>query len=158
MASPASIAKHPIHPMLIAIPIGLWIFSLVSDFISIFKGGDVFWSNVAFYTMAGGVIGALLAAVPGFIDWLAIKDQKVKTIGLWHMVINLTVVGLFSFNLWLRTTSSPDARLPFALSVISVLLLSISGWLGGELVFKHGVAVEPQQDTSAEARSKARIV
>ena len=156
MSSPASISKHPIHPMLISIPIGLWIFSLISDFIAIFKGGDLFWSNVAFYTMLGGVIGALLAAVPGFVDWLALKEPRVKTIGLWHMVINLTVVGLFSFNLWLRTGASPDARLPFALSVISILLLGISGWLGGEMVYKHGVSVEPQHDTDAEARAKAR--
>jgi len=144
--------------MLIPIPIGLWLFSLVSDFISIFRGGDVFWNNVAFYAMLGGVIGALLAAVPGFIDWLSLKEPRVKSIGLWHMVINLIVVGLFGFNLWLRTGSSPDARLPFALSVISVVLLGISGWLGGEMVFKHGVGVKPQQDSSAEARSKARIV
>jgi uncharacterized membrane protein len=144
MSSPASIGKHPIHPMLVAIPIGLWIFSLVSDCIAFFRGGDIFWSNVAFYTMVGGVVGALIAAVPGLIDWLSITNRKAKSIGLWHMLINLTVVGLFAGNIWLRMGNQSESRFPLALSVIGIILLGISGWLGGEMVFRHGVAVEPQ--------------
>lgn len=70
MASPASIAKHPIHPVLVALPIGLWIFSLVSDVIYLTKWGGPVWNDVAFYTMAGGFGSALLAAVPGLIDLL----------------------------------------------------------------------------------------
>src|SRR6185295_8785585 len=102
MASPASIAKHPIHPMLVALPIGLWIFSLVSDVIYLMKWGGGVWNDVAFYTMAGGVVGALIAAVPGFVDFLSIKNDQVRTIAIWHMGINLAVVALYAFNLWLR--------------------------------------------------------
>ena len=65
MASPASIAKHPIHPMLVALPIGLWIFSLVSDVIYLMKWGSSLWNDVAFYTMAGGIAGSLLSQYPG---------------------------------------------------------------------------------------------
>src|ERR1051326_249497 len=136
MTSPASVKRHPIHPMLVAIPIGLWVFSLVSDFIAIYRNGDIFWSNVAFYTMAGGLIGALLAAVPGLIDWLSITDRKAKSIGLWHMVLNLTVVGLFAINLWMRTGNPIEYKVPIALSVVSILLLCVSGWVGGEMIFK----------------------
>ena len=57
MASPASIAKHPIHPMLIPFPIGLWVFSLASD-IAYRAGAAPFWSDVAFWSMVGGTIGA----------------------------------------------------------------------------------------------------
>jgi uncharacterized membrane protein len=152
MATPASINGHPIHPMLVAFPIGLWVFSLVCDVIYFMGWGGAVWNEVAFYSMAGGSIGALLAAAPGLIDLLSLSDPKAKTIGIWHMVINLLVVGLFAFNLWLRMGSAPGAKLPLTLSVIGVILLSISGWLGGELVFKHGVAVEPQPESRPKGR------
>ena len=96
MSSPASIARHPIHPMLITIPIGLWVFSLVADVIRVADLGGPVWSDVAFYTMAGGIVGALAAAVPGFVDWVSIKDAQTKRIGMVHMLINLTVVALYA--------------------------------------------------------------
>lgn len=147
MASPASIGGHPIHPMLIAFPIGLWIFSLVCDLIHVLGWGGAVWNDVAFYTMAGGIVGALLAALPGLIDLVSLSDPKVKSIGIWHMTINLLAVALFAVNLWLRTGSAPSTKLPIALSVIGIILIGISGWLGGEMVYVHGVAVEPQRDT-----------
>lgn len=155
MASPASIAKHPIHPVLIAFPIGLWIFSLVSDIIYSAGWGPAIWNDVAFYTLAGGLVGALLAALPGLIDLLSLSG-KAKTIGIWHMSINLIVVAIFAVNLWLRTKSAPGATLPISLSIIGVLLLGISGWLGGELVYVHGVAVEPQPGKGAEDKARVR--
>ena len=144
MTSPASIAKHPIHPMLVALPIGLWIFSLVSDVIYLMKWGGVVFNDVAFYTMAGGIVTALLAAVPGFIDYLSLPKGKVKTMAVWHMRINLAIVALFAVNFWLRRDATPGAALPIWLSVIGIALLGVSGWLGGELVYVHGVAVETQ--------------
>ena len=65
MRTPANIAKHPIHPMLIPIPIGLWIFSLVCDLIQAAGSADPAWPTVALYTMGGGIVDALAAAVPG---------------------------------------------------------------------------------------------
>jgi uncharacterized membrane protein len=149
MASPASIAKHPIHPMLVAVPIGLWIFSLISDVIFRAGWGSTVWNDVAFYTMAGGLVGALLAAVPGLIDLISLSG-KAKTIGIWHMCINLLVVGLFALNLWLRMPGRSSGNLPLMLSIIGVLLLGISGWLGGEMVYVHRVAVEPQPEVKQE--------
>ena len=81
MSSPASIMKHPIHPMLVSLPIGLWIFSLVSDVIFLMHWGARIWSDVAFYSMAGGIVGALVAALPGLVDVFAIDDHKVKKLG-----------------------------------------------------------------------------
>jgi uncharacterized membrane protein len=144
MASPASIAKHPIHPMLVVFPIGLWIFSLISDVIYAMGWGASVWNDVAFYTMAGGIVGALIAALPGFVDLFSMSKPKVKAIGIWHMSINLLVVALFALNLWMRYDAAPGAALPIWLSVIGVVLLGVSGWLGGEMVYVHGVAVEPQ--------------
>jgi len=158
MSSPASIAKHPIHPMLVAFPIGLWVFSLICDIIFALGWGGIVWNDLAFYSMAGGIIGALMAAVPGLVDLVSISDNQVKTIGIWHMVVNLIAVALFAVNLWLRTKSAPGAMLPIALSVLAVVLISISGWLGGEMVYVHGVAVEPQPETRVEEVRKDRRV
>ena len=150
MASPASIARHPIHPILVSIPIGLWVFSLVSDVIFAMGWGGLVWKDVAFYSMAGGFAGALTAAVPGLIDLLSISNPKVKTIGIWHMSINLLVVALYAVNLWLRYTAEPGTGSPVWLSVIGVALLGVSGWLGGEMVYVHSVAVEPQPSATQE--------
>jgi uncharacterized membrane protein len=146
MRTPASVKSHPYHPILVALPIGLWIFSLYSDLAAHFHwGGDV-WRQIAFYTMAGGIITALIAAVPGFIDLLSIKEAKLKRIGIIHMIINLVVVGLYFINLLLRRGGSAEEVTPIILSAIGVILFGISGWLGGELVHHYRVSVdEPGQ-------------
>jgi uncharacterized membrane protein len=76
MSTPASFKHHPIHPILIVFPIGLWVFSLVSDVIFMIAGNPV-WKDVALYTL-GGIVGALLAAVPGFVDYFSMKDSHIK--------------------------------------------------------------------------------
>src|SRR6185369_6366864 len=93
MHTPAQVAKHPIHPMLVPIPIGLWIFSLVCDLVFAAGWGGEVWKTVAFYTMGG----ALIAAVPGVIDLLSLR-ASLRRIALVHMAINLTVVVLYAVN------------------------------------------------------------
>lgn len=147
MGSPASIRNHPIHPMLVAFPIALWIFSLVCDVIYHAGSNNVFWKGVAFYTMVAGVVGALLAAVPGFIDYLSLRDRRVKRIATTHMTLNLIVVALFLFNLGIRYNASPENEFfGVVLSVIAIAILAVSGWLGGSLVYVHGVAVEVSKE------------
>lgn len=140
MASRASIAGHPIHPMLVVFPIGLWIFSFISDLIYL-GTGDATWQATAYYTMAGGVIGALAAAVFGAIDLFAMPQGQARRIGEIHMTINIAIVALFLINLWWRLQVGPDSIGPIWLSALSVALLGVSGWLGGELVYVHGAGV-----------------
>jgi uncharacterized membrane protein len=154
MGSRASIAKHPIHPMLVPFPIALWIFSLMSDLIYALGWGGAMWHDIAFYTMAGGTLGGLAAAVPGLIDYLSITELPPKKIARNHMIVNLGIVGSYIVNLWLRMIMPPDAMLPVVLSVCAVLLLGFSGWLGGELVYVHGVGVESQTDTHKSRGSR----
>ena len=154
MNTPASIRRHPIHPMLIVFPIGLWVFSLVCDVIYYAGPHNVFWEVLAFYTMAGGVVGALLAAIPGFIDYLALSDRRLKRIATIHMVLNLVVVALFIFNLGLRFNASPSTEMVrLVLSLVAIGLLCVSGWLGGALVYEHHVGVSsPREDRETERR------
>ena len=139
----ARIGKHPIHPMLIPFPIALWIFSLFCDVVYLAGSSSAFWADAAFYTMGGGIIGALLAAPFGLVDLLSLTDASVRRIGKAHMVINLVLVVLFALDLWLRKIGMPIGGWPVVLSVTGILLLAVSGWLGGEMVYVHGVAVEP---------------
>lgn len=161
MASPASIARHPVHPMLIPFPIALWVFSLVADVIYLWRGNPAWRDWIAFYTLLGGIIGGALAAVPGLIDWLSLKDPEVVKTANWHARLNVIALLIFVASFYLRTTGGSQwvggsYTIPVLLSAVGVILITISGWLGGELVFKHGVAVNPQSDTAAEAGGKAR--
>ncbi len=147
MRTPASVGKHPIHPMLVAFPIGLWVFSLACDLIGLMVDAPQVWFTVALYTMVGGVIGALLAAVPGLIDLLYYKGGQppVKRIALTHMAINLAAVALYVVNVVMRLGASENIRTPILLSVIGVAMICVSGWLGGQMVHVYGVGVEGRE-------------
>jgi uncharacterized membrane protein len=162
MGSPASINGHPIHPMLIPFPIALWFFSLIADLIYLWRGNPVWRDWIAFYALLAGIIGAVAAAIFGIIDWLAIKDREVKKIANWHARLNVIALLIFAASFYLRTAGGlrmvgGSYTIPLVLSVVGVILITVSGYLGGELVFKHGVAVNPQFDTAAEERDKARV-
>lgn len=142
MRTPASIAGHPIHAMLIVFPVGLLIFSLICDLISTRSADPTPWALVAFYTMVGGFIGALVAAVPGLIDLLSLTDRAIKKTAITHMSINLVAVALYAVNIWLRAGSTTNTGTPLLLSVAGVALLAVSGWLGGKMVHEYGVGVD----------------
>jgi uncharacterized membrane protein len=127
--------------MLVVFPIGLWIFSFVCDLIYYFGSGAALWNDVAYRVMAGGIIGALIAAVPGFVDFLSLSGRP-RTVATTHMAINLCLVVLFAVNLYVRTRGVPVDSYPIILSVIGVIGLAVSGWLGGQLVYVHSIAVE----------------
>lgn len=154
MGSRASIAGHPIHPMLVVFPIGLFIFSFICDLISL-GSADPVWNAVAYYTMAGGIIGGVAAAIPGFVDLFSLPPSRARSVGIVHMSINLIVVALFAINLWTRANAAPDALGPIWLSAIGVVLLAISGWLGGEMVYVHGVGHSHGREHAAPERASA---
>lgn len=140
MKTPASIAGHPIHPMLVSLPIGLWIFSFVCDLLFVLGSGASLWFTLGYWTMIGGLVGALIAAIPGVIDMFSLTGTP-KKIALTHMALNLSVVVLFAVNIALRITGTPVAGFPLALSTIAIALLALSGWLGGHMVYVHHVGV-----------------
>ncbi len=141
MASPASIKKHPVHPMLVGLPIGLWVFALVCDVMRAATGNSV-WQTVAIYCIAGGIVGALVAAVPGLIDYFSIDEAAMKRIANFHLVLNLGAVVIFAINLWIRFRLPAESYLPLAMSIVGVAAIGVGGWLGGEMVYVKGMAVE----------------
>ena len=160
MASKASIMGHPIHPMLLPFPLALWVFSFICDVIY-FLTRDAVWPLVAKVTLAGGIVGGVLAAVPGIIDWLAIQSREIKRIANWHARLNIVALLIFAASFYLRIKYGRPLvggglTIPTLLSGIGVLLISISGWLGGSLAYEHGVGVKPQHDSPEKEAAKVR--
>ncbi|CAN5674735.1 DUF2231 domain-containing protein [soil metagenome] len=161
MSSKASIAGHPIHPMIIPFPLALWTTSFVVDVVY------YFWREpsllvISKFLLAAGCFGAIAAAIPGIIDWSAIRNSKVKRIANWHARLNIIALIIFATSLYLRMkVGAPwvnySLKIPFLLSLLGVILISISGWLGGALSFEHGVGVAPQHDSPEEEVSKVRF-
>jgi uncharacterized membrane protein len=143
MRSKASISGHPIHPMLIPFPLALWTTSFVVDVLFYFLRHPTLLV-IAKFMIAAGCIGAIAAAIPGFIDWLAIKNGDAKKVANWHARLNIAALVVFAISLFLRLGSYSELvgrklTIPFLLSLVGVILIAISGWLGGELAFRYGI-------------------
>lgn len=144
MKSKLNVGGHPLHVILVDLPIGLWIGSFLADLAALWTGLR-FWEDVAWWAMAGGIVTALAAAVPGIVDYFKSvpPHSDAKSTARTHGLINVGLVLLYTFNLWWRTGGTPgDLWVGFALSAIGVLALSYTGYLGGHLVYRYGMGVE----------------
>jgi uncharacterized membrane protein len=144
METRVKLLGHPIHPMLIVLPLGLFSVGALFDVLYLVTGTPEF-AEVAFWNIAVGILGGLAAAVFGLIDWLAIPPgTRAKRVGLWHGVGNVVIVGLFIVGWFLRLNDhayAPDV-LPFLPGLIGVVLALVTAWLGGELVYRLRVGVD----------------
>jgi len=143
MESRAKLLGHPIHPMLIVFPLGLLATAVAFDIVGLSQDHPS-WFGISFWMIAAGIVGGLLAAVFGLIDWWAIPaGTRAKAIGLWHGVGNVVVILLFIISWFLRkpmpTAPSTGA---LVLSFVAASLALVTGWLGGELVDRLGVGVD----------------
>jgi uncharacterized membrane protein len=145
---------HPFHPMLVTVPIGAWLASFVFDVASHLVATPNFLAMGSTWLIAIGVIGALVAALVGFLDLFAIPvGTTAFRTGVLHMAVNLVVTAAYAGNfLWrLPDYHRPDpvGAGPLALSVVSLLCLGVGGYLGGKLAFRYGVRVA-METTQAE--------
>jgi len=150
MESRAKLFGHAIHPILIVYPLGLLSAAVIFDVIYLVTGNTT-WTTVAFWMIAAGIVGGLLAALFGLIDFLAIpSNTRAKRIGLLHGLTNLLVVILFAAS-WVLRRDLPQtpSTAAFALSFIGVAAGLLGGWLGGELVERLGVSVTPGANLNA---------
>ena len=158
MKNRARIAGHPIHPMLITIPIAAFVLSLVGDLL--FLGTGVpFWYAAAFWLIIAGIIGGLAAAVPGVIDYVTSVPPAARRTARTHGLMNVAIVVLYAVNAYLRATQVLDGAMvgwTVALSVLGVAGLMVSGWLGGTLVYQHRIGVdEPAPESRPEEERRA---
>lgn len=140
--STVAVAGHPLHPAIITLPIGLLVSAPVTD-IAYWFLGDVFWARASFWLIVAGLVTGLVAAITGLLDFIRIGRVRKHTAGWAHMYANVTALVVTAINLGLRV-GDPVENLLFTglvLSVIVATLLGISGWYGGELVYRHKIAV-----------------
>jgi uncharacterized membrane protein len=149
----ASVGGHPIHPMLVPLPIGLWLFSFLADVLAVSGTQSGPWPAIAFHTMAGGLVGAVLAAVPGLIDFRGIGEKRTRRLATYHLVLNVVLVVLYATNLWLRSTGA-DGGLTVGMSGLGIVVLGASGWLGGELVFVRRMGMTAANAPTAASRTR----
>ena len=143
MRSKAHFKSHPLHPILVAFPIAFFIGAFVFDVLSLI------WDNNSFrqtgnYLAIAGIAGALLAAVPGVIDYFYTLPPKssAKKRGTQHAVINLTNVFLFAFAVYYRHTENASSFVVVIIEGAGIILLSIAGWMGGTLVHRNQIGVD----------------
>jgi uncharacterized membrane protein len=151
MTSKARFLGHPIHPMLVVIPLGLFIAAVVFDGLYYWRG-DTMFATISYYNIAGGILGGLLAAVFGLLDWVAIPaGTRAKRIGIFHGAVNVTMVMLFAAA-WIARSALPDlapTTLVLGVELGAILLALLGGWLGGELVDRLGVGVDEGANLNA---------
>jgi uncharacterized membrane protein/nitrite reductase/ring-hydroxylating ferredoxin subunit len=144
MRSKAAVGSHPIHPMLVAFPIGLFITSLAFDVIGVELGYSML-TAAGWYCAVAGLCGGLLAAAPGTIDLFSVvpKDSSARTRGYKHALLNLLVIGLFIAEVVYRQgpTGAPDL-VSLCLSGAAVFVLLFSGWMGATLVYRNQIGVD----------------
>ena len=131
---------HPFHPILVTIPIGAWVTSLVFDIASHVVDDAAFLNRGALWLLGIGVLGALAAASVGFLDLLVIPTGTVAfRTGLWHMSLMLLVTVGFGLDSWWRAVGALDGAVaygPIALSVVCIGVLTIAGSLGGNHAYR----------------------
>lgn len=144
MESHAKFAGHPLHPILITLPLGLLTASLYFDFKAKWKhqSSD---AKTARALVGGGVLTGILAGAIGLIDYRAIPNgTRAKSVGLTHALGNVIMLSLFALS-WKKRR--PNETMPdtsaVVLSVLGASLAGLTGWLGGELVYRLGVGVDP---------------
>jgi uncharacterized membrane protein len=157
MEARVKLLGHPVHQMLIVLPLGLLTGVVVFDVIHLLAGGDV-WSLVAYWLIPVGVLTGLLAAVFGFADWTKIpRDTRARRVGAVHGLGNVVVVTLFALSWLIRGTGAePPSTLALLLSFAGGGLSMLTGWLGGELVDRMGVGVDDGANLDAPSSLSGR--
>jgi uncharacterized membrane protein len=154
MESKAKALGHPIHQMLVPFPFGLLATAVIFDLIYLLWGNPTM-VTVSYWMIFAGIIGAIIAAPFGLIDWLAIpRNTRAKTVGIIHGLGNVVVLLLFIGSCWLRyNAAGPVQYLPsntgLTLSFVGFALAGLTGWLGGELVDRLSVGVDEGANLNA---------
>ena len=151
MESRVKLLGHPVHPMLIVFPLGLLATATIFDVLYVVTANPDL-STFSFWALAAGIVGGLVAAAFGLIDWMAIpKGTRARRVGAVHGIGNLIVVGLFALSLATRLSASDylPSLLPLILALLGAGLALVTAWLGGELVFRLRMGVDDSAGLNA---------
>jgi uncharacterized membrane protein len=160
MEAKARLFGHAIHQMLIPFPLGLLATGVVFDIIYL-ASGNATMSLVAFYMIAAGIVGGLIAAPFGLVDWLSIPSStRAKYVGAWHGGGNLLVTLLFIGSWYMRYSEPSTNHVPpntaLLMSFAGAILALVTGWLGGELVDRLAIGVDTGAHVDAPSSLSGR--
>ena len=159
MSNGVKFLGHSVHPILIVFPLGLLSAATIFDVINVFRPGDGI-ATAAYWMLASGLIGGVLAAIFGWLDWFPIESgTRAKRIGLIHGLTNATGLVIFAASFYLRMdTPTRPPMLATILAVVGVVLALVGGWLGGELVERLGIGVHPGANVNAPSSLSTEII
>jgi uncharacterized membrane protein len=145
--------------MLVAFPIGLFAWALIANVVYAASDSDRTWYEISYWSSIAGIIGGLVAAIPGAVDGMTIgRESEARSKAMLHATLNVVVIGLFLGAVLLMrdngAVSGSDMSMAIALQAIAVGLLVLSGWIGGEMVFRHHLGVVPEDADVAEQESR----
>jgi uncharacterized membrane protein len=140
LRSTAQIAGHPIHPMLVPFPIACFLGALITD-VAYWRSAQMMWADFSAWLLAIGLVMGGLAALAGLIDFLGNRLIRTQTPAWPHMIGNIIVLLLALLNSFVHTRDAWTSVVPLGLtlSLITVLILPVTGWLGWAMVYRHGV-------------------
>jgi uncharacterized membrane protein len=140
--SRAALAGHPIHPILVAFPIAFLVAAFVTDLLY-WRTMNATWAQASYWLLWAGIITAVLAALAGLIDFFSIARVRAHLAGWLHAGLNVSLLVLSILNVWLRRGHAEAAILPWGLvlSALVTFLLMLSGWYGGELIYRYKIAI-----------------
>ncbi len=138
----APIARHPIHAILVPIPITCFVGAFLTD-IAYWRSAEMMWADFSAWLLTVGVIIGVLAAIAGLIDFIGNRRIRSQSPAWPHLLGNVAVLVLAFFNTLIHTRDAWTSVVPtgIVLSLITVLILPFTGWLGWSLVYRHGVGV-----------------
>lgn len=142
MRSKVNLKGHPVHPILVSFPIAFFLGTFLLDILSLLVHRNLF-GIMAFYLNGAAIIFALIAAIPGFIDFLFTvpPESSARKRAARHGILNVTVVLIFSVVLFLRQRQDLSPGI-IGLETAGVILLSVAGWMGGTLVFRNQIGID----------------
>ncbi|TPK69029.1 DUF2231 domain-containing protein [Mesorhizobium sp. B2-4-15] len=140
--STARIAGHPIHPMLVTIPIACFVGTFLTD-MTYWRTAEMMWADFSAWLVTIGVIIGILAAIAGLVDFIGEREIRAQPVAWLHMAGNLVALILAFFNMLVHTRDAWTSVVPtgLILSTLVVFILIVTGWLGWALVYRHHVGV-----------------
>lgn len=163
MRSKVAIAGHPVHPLLVPLPIGLLFGAVIADFAYLLTDHDTMWYDIAFWALIGGLVTGLAAALAGGAEfWLMARHTDGRELAIAHMLMNVAAMALFGVSSIVRLNDNAlegaAFGAAFALSLVGITVLAISGWLGGELSYRKHLGVKPDDAQQEERELRRHLV
>jgi uncharacterized membrane protein len=138
----AAIRSHPLHPVLVTVPIGMMIGALAGD-LAFYYTDDTFWGLFSYWLLLGTLVTGVAAAIPGIVDFMSLQRARTMGIAWAHAIGNVIALVIVFVNFRFRVDEPANPSMPFGLifSATIILVFLVTGWLGGEMSFKHGLGV-----------------